>query len=346
MGMWSGIAQGMESVQQRKLEEQRLEMAEEDFNLRKRAAERADAAFSLQEQQARLDLYKIIRGKFGNLKSGSGSETETTATKNLTKNMSVLVTRFGIDQAEVAKVYKSGGAEAIAEAAKLAVTYGDKFKTGEYTGDAPNIVVGQMLADAIYTESETAEYDWDEISESIGVEVDDTLRDMLGNSYEIPGAVAFTAPALVKKPTFADLDAADKRGIMNVEAQSRAQSRIILARINTLNTKEDVLSKAEEAELAWLAERQRSIREAQEAFKSDVYTPLIELFGSSYIDTVTDYYGNLEGAPLNPAFTEASQIAVPVPNRAVAENLFLAGILKPGMKVVYLETGEVVPLGE
>ena len=87
------------------------------------------------------------------------------------------------------------------------------------------------------------------------------------------------------------------------------------------------------------------IAQAQEAYENESYTPLLELYGAEYFKTVTEFYPNLQDAPLNPAFTTAAQKEVTVPNRTVAAQLYAAGILRPGMTVRNLETGKLIPIG-
>ena len=61
--------------------------------------------------------------------------------------------------------------------------------------------------------TEEVAYDWDKIDEQIGFEVDETIRTMVGPGYVIPGTASFESPALIEKPTYAELDSADQRGV-------------------------------------------------------------------------------------------------------------------------------------
>jgi len=70
------------------------------------------------------------------------------------------------------------------------------------------------------------------------------------------------------------------------------------------------------------------------------------LLGSSYRTIVTDYYGNLDGAPLNPAFFNAAKKEIPVPNEAMIKTLADLGILVPGMRIRNEETGTLITLTE
>ena len=353
MGMWAGIQQGMAAAEASKLAKKQLEMSEEDFELRKQANDRAERALELNEIESKLKRVSTIKNTFGGLPrattaSGARSKKTGPTQTEINQSIQVLSERFQVDEAVIKRVYTQGGADGIVKAAQLAIKYDDKFRTGNYTGDAPSIVVGEMLSGALYTESQTVEYDWDKINETLGVEVDEAVRDMVGDSYVVPGAVTFTEPALVEKIDYAGLEQVEKRGISAAESLARSESRAVQSRLNALikKSESEALTSTEQTEQIWLTQRIEQISAAQDAFKEDVFTPLIELYGSSYMDTLREYDPSLKGAPLNPVFTEAAQTETAVPNRSVALNLLKAGVLKPGMRVRNLETGKIIPLGE
>ena len=352
MGMWTGINQGYKAHKANVLAEKNLQLSEDELDIRRRNSDRADKEFESNETLKKVEMAKLIKSTFGSsfspVKTGSGSGSSSTAnisTEILRKNMAVLTTRFQIPAAEVQDLYAKGGASAVVELVKMGNTYPNKFKTGDYIGEAPSIVVGQMLSDAIFTQAEEVAYDWDKINEQVGFEVDETVRTMVGSSSLVPGTASFESPALIEKPTLAELDAADKRGVVNVEAQSRADAKAINGRLNAIRTRQQSseLSSIENLELQWLVERQGQISSAQESFKDDLFTPLIELYGSSYLETVTEFYPELQNAPLNPAFKLASQQPVDVQSEELYVQLYRSGIIKNGQIVQYINSaGEVV----
>jgi hypothetical protein len=352
MAMWTGINLGYQAHKASVLAEKNLQLSEDELDIRRRNSDRADKEFESNETLKKVEMAKLIKSTFGSsfspVKTGSGSggsSTTNISTEILRKNMAVLTTRFQIPAAEVQDLYAKGGASAVVELAKMGNGYLDKFKTGNYIGEAPSIVVGQMLSDAIFTQSEEVAYDWDKINEQVGFEVDETVRTMVGSSSLVPGTASFESPALIEKPTLAELDAADKRGVVNVEAQSRADAKAINGRLNAIRTRQQSseLSSIENLELQWLVERQGQISSAQESFKDDLFTPLIELYGSSYLETVTEFYPELQNAPLNPAFKLASQQPVDVQSEELYVQLYRSGIIKNGQIVQYINSaGEVV----
>jgi len=344
MGMWQGISQGLDAVEQRKLNQAELD-------IRKRANERAEESFQLDKLTTRTTLAKQLRELYG---SGSGGSTGSSKSKSpkITSsenknNFQILTQRFEIDPEQVTKVYATGGAEAVAKAVELANNYSEKFRTGSYAGSEPNIVIGQMLESALYTDPETLEYDWDKISAEIGVPLDDALRTMMGGDYTVPGAVSFETPALIEKPSLTDLADVEKRALSNSLQMAKKEKRSVFSRVNQLAKIQEsrTLTSLEEQEREWLTERGDQIGSAIESHKEEVYDPLIGLYGSSMGDLL-DYYNQFEGAPIGPSFFEASQTIQTVPNRAVALSLMQADILQPGMTVRNLETGKLIKLEE
>lgn len=340
MAMWKGVSQGLQAAEE-------LKLTKEQVEIRKTAEARAEKAFELEELNTRLKVSETISKRYGGARSTGTNSKGTAAAKsspaNIKNNMKVLSQRFGVSSEEVNKIYSVGGASALTKAVTLAEDINKKLGSGGYLGEDASTLVGQMLEGAIYTDPETKEYDWDVITTELGFEVDEITRDLLGSSYTIPGAVSFETPALVEKPSLTDLDDVEKRAVSNSESLARRESVAIKARLNKLSS--ETLTDVEELERDWLSGRLGQITSAQDSYKEKVYSPLIGLYGNSMVELV-DYYGKFEGAPLNPAFLNASQMETTVPNRAVALNLLQAGILKPGMSVRNLETGKLIPLGE
>jgi len=338
MGMWQGIYQGMRDVEARK-------QSEADRELARRRIELAEKEFDENSRLAQLKLITSIKDKFTNVKTTK--KTGGTSDENATRYTNVLRTRFKVDPETITKLYTNGGVDALKSAVDIAVKYDDQFKTGQFTGGSPETVIGEMLNTAIVTAPEIKTIDWASIEADLGIQVDEATRELVGSEFTVPGAVDYVSPTLIEKPSLTELDQADKRGISTAESTARDEIVRVNNRLNQLRKKQDTaeLSSAEQAELGWLTERGQMITQAQEAYKNESYTPLLELYGAEYFKTVTEFYPNLQDAPLNPAFTTAAQKEITVPSRAVAAQLYAAGILRPGMTVRNLETGKLIPIG-
>ena len=345
MGMWAGIRQGMTENVAEKLSKEKMELT-------RRQEARLEEQFSLTKQQALIDQSISIKGMLGGGSSLSiptvgSSSTKSSAKSNFSADhmIKVLTKTFELDENTLAEIYTQGGTKAagtanIKRAYDIAIKYNDKWKTGKYTGEVPSVVLGNMLNNAIRTNSVEKEIDWDTVSTTMGVQIDDEVRSMVGDSYVVPGITSFNEPALIEKPTFADLEAADKRGMITIAESSRAETTEIDNKIAEIAT-QDSSQRGDEQVVAWLTKRKIKISEASAAYKNNVFTPLIELYGSTYIDSITDYYPNLEGAPLNPAFMTASQVPIDVTDELTYATLYSREIIKTGQKVTYL-----LPSGE
>ena len=148
MGMWTGINQGYKAHKANVLAEKNLQLSEDELDIRRRNSDRADKEFESNETLKKVEMAKLIKSTFGSsfspVKTGSGSGSSSTtniSTEILRKNMAVLTTRFQIPAAEVQDLYAKGGASAVVELAKMGNGYLNKFKTGNYIGEAPSIVV-------------------------------------------------------------------------------------------------------------------------------------------------------------------------------------------------------------
>ena len=345
MGMWAGIRQGMTENVAEKLSKEKMELT-------RRQEARLEEQFSLTKQQALIDQSISIKGMLGGGSSLSiptvgSSSTKSSAKSNFSADhmIKVLTKTFELDENTLAEIYTQGGTKAagtanIKRAYDIAIKYNDKWKTGKYTGEVPSVVLGNMLNNAIRTNSVEKEIDWDTVSTTMGVQIDDEVRSMVGDSYVVPGVTSFIEPSLIEKPTLAELDAADKRGIMTVAESGLTESRDINNRISEI-TKQDTPQPGDVEEAKWLTSRLVKIQTAQAAFKNNVFSPLIELYGTTFMSSITDYYGELEGAPLNPAFMTASQIPIDVTDEYTYGLLVTRGYIKPLQRVTYL-----LPSGE
>ena len=332
MGMWQGIYKGVKDIEARK-------QSEEDRELARRRLELAEEQFNQSSRLQRIELLNKVKGRFGS--ATTTKRTGGVSDENATRYSNVLTQRFGVDAETVAKVYTNGGIEGLQSAVEIAEDYDNKFRTGKYSGAPVEKAVGQMLNNAIITAPEQRTYDWESIEAELGIQFDEVDRELLGSGYTTPGAVDFTRPTLVEKPTFTELDQADKRAVSFAEATSRDDLFRVNSRMAKLTKKSTstTLTPLEKAELEWLTERGPLIQNALEAYKNDSFTPLIELYGAEYYNNLTEFYPNLEGAPLDPALTAASKKITTVPNKKVAGQLVKVGILRPGMIVKNLESG-------
>ena len=356
MGMWTGINQGYKAHKANVLAEKNLQLSEDELDIRRRNSDRADKEFESNETLKKVEMAKLIKSTFGSsfspVKTGSGSGSSSTtniSTEILRKNMAVLTTRFQIPAAEVQDLHAKGGASAVVELVKMGNTYSNKFKTGEYIGEAPNIVIGQMLSDAIFTQSEEVAYDWGKINEQVGFEVDETIRTMVGSGYVIPGTASFEAPALIEKVAIADLDKFNKLLVQYAKDQATTEFTKITDSINSLTAaaEGDLTEDQEDSNellARWLSDRMTVVDQSLESYKNGVYGPLVEIYGATQAEQLEPYYTGITKAPLDPSLSAVQPLEISVPNREIAGRLWLAGILTEGMLVRNLDTNKIIPI--
>ena len=356
MAMWTGINLGYQAHKASVLAEKNIQLSEDELDIRRRNSDRADKEFESNETLKKVEMAKLIKSTFGSsfspVKTGSGSGSSSTAnisTEILRKNMAVLTTRFQIPAAEVQDLYAKGGASAVVELVKIGNTYSNKFKTGEYLGEAPNIVVGQMLSDAIFTQSEEVAYDWDKINKQVGFEVDETVRTMVGSGYVIPGTASFESPALIEKVAIGDLDKFNALLVQYAKDQATTEFNKITNSINSLTAaaEGDLTENQEDSNALladWLSDRMTVVDQSLKSYKDGVYGPLIGLYGATQAEQLEPYYTGITKAPLDPSLSAVQPLEVSVPNRKIAGRLWLAGILTEGMLVRNLETGRIIPI--
>ena len=351
MGMWSGIRQGFEWRAKQDLLEQQQALSEEELELKRENFELARAKAKADADSERLTNALAIKKALGLTGSGTasgkgGTTASTTDQSSVNKYMQTLTTRFGVEEDAIKKVYATGGAEGVADLYKKAVTYDEKFRTGGIVGESPSQVVGAMISDAIYVAPTTQEIDWDSIEEDLGVTIDLQTRELIGDSYTVPGSVDIATPALIEKPTFQELEQIEKRGVTGAMSKASSELDKISARLSALTTRDaDAgLSEVEKAERDWLITRQNSITSATDSVKNDNLAPLISLYGGDYMKSLIDYYGpKLEGAPINQAFFEAAQTPIDMGSEENYARLYAAGIITNGQLVTYVDSnGETV----
>lgn len=356
MAVWTGINQGYRAHKANVLAEKNLQLSVDELDIRSRNSDRADQQFKSDETMRKVEMANLIRttfsGSFSPVKTGSGSGGSSTAnisTADLKKNMAVLTTRFQIPAAEVQDLHAKGGASAVVELVKMANTYSNKFKTGEYLGETPSIVVGQMLSDAIFTQSEEVAYDWNKINEQVGFEVNETIRTMVGSGYVIPGTASFEAPALIEKVAIGDLDKFNALLVQYAKDQATTEFNKITNSINSLTAAaEGDLTRDQEDSNAllanWLSDRMTVVDQSLKSYKDGVYGPLIGLYGATQAEQLEPYYTGITKAPLDPSLSAVQPLEISVPNREIAGRLWLAGILTEGMLVRNLDTNKIIPI--
>tara|TARA_R100000388_G_C7233898_1_gene156536 strand:- start:563 stop:1528 length:966 start_codon:yes stop_codon:yes gene_type:complete len=306
-------------------------------------AEMIKAAKEQEENKREALAFEIAMKYGGGSFAGSGSAKGTSTSTGVAT--AALMERYNLDEETLAPILATGDKTAAPRLLNLLEKQRLKYENQKLT--LPDEVVSNIVESAVTTQPITKEIDFEEMEKFIGREMDSLYKDLLKSQSTDPGAVFFPEPAFVERPSIEDLDRFEKQAIEG--NLSRAQSEldtitIRIAKINSAGEKAN-LTTDQIAERGWLTDRKMEIENAIKSSENDNVTPLAGLYGTAYTKELLKYYPTFEGAPINPALINAATQEIIVPNRAVAQSLYDAGILKTGDIVINAQTGNKIKVG-
>tara|TARA_Y100000356_G_C11206838_1_gene261010 strand:- start:224 stop:991 length:768 start_codon:yes stop_codon:yes gene_type:complete len=210
----------------------------------------------------------------------------------------------------------------------------------------PEDVVSEIVESAVLTQPSTRDIDFSKLENFIGREMDSLYKDLLKSQSKDPGAVFFPEPAFVEKPSLEDLDRFEKRAISGNLTRAQDELDMVKNKIAEFDSLDEGgnLTTDQIAERSWLVDRKVEIETAVKSYNDDNVVPIAGLYGTAYTKTLQQLYPRYEDAYINPALLNASSKEITVPNRAVAESLAAAGILKAGDVVINAQTGNPIPI--
>ena len=308
--------------------------------------DKVDAAEAVEQekQNTREALAFELQMKYGDNfltssgKNKEGSITTSTATAALMKV-------YNLNEETLAPILATGDKTAAPKL--LSILEDQKQKYGADGFDLPEDVISGIVESAVMTQSTSQDIDFTKLEDFIGREMDSLYKDMLKSQSKDPGSVFFPEPVFTRTPGLEDITRFEKKaiGVNLTRAQSeldKVKSRI--AEFVSLSESGN-LTPDQIAENGWLTNRKVEIEGAIKSYSDDNVTPLAGLYGTAYTKTLQDSYPNFKEAPINPALLNAASQEITVPNRAVAESLAAAGILKVGDTVINGQTGNKIRIG-
>ena len=303
-------------------------------------AEMIKAAKEKEESDKEILAFEMQMKYGGNFLAGSGSAKGTSTSTGVAT--AALMKKYNLDEDTLAPILASGDKTAAPRLLNLLEKQRLKYENQKLT--LPDEVVSGIVESAVTTQPTAREIDFDKLENFIGREMDSLYKDMLKSQSVTPGAVFFPEPAFVQRPSIEDLDKFEKQAIEGNLSRAQSELDTITIRITEINSagKKANLTTDQTTERGWLIDRKIEIENAIKSSENDNVTPLAGLYGTAYTKELLKYYPTFEGAPINPALINAATQEITVPNRATAQSLRDAGILKTGDIVINAQTGNKI----
>ena len=354
---WSGVKAGMEMYQKDKLDDATLEMNQ-------LASRNADETFKMNMKMSKIELRKALKDLAGSSagfiganvlpSGGTGKSSKGGLSQDLM--VKVLATNFNIDPQTLTEVAANGvtaqgSYNNIKSLYDIAIDTQNKFGSGEYAGDM-NEVIGNVVSSRLSVDPKTLTYDWDKIAKETGIDITPEDREVMGESYVIPGQTYFNSPELVKKMSLDDLDPLEKRALSQSIALYDAERVEVAKSLNKINTSLDggeafntnsgiPLSDSQlQVAKSYYTKRQDDLIEAKAQYDDKIFGPMISLYGSS-MKELSDYY-NADGAPVNAAFENAVKLPMMFKDEEELAIMYSLGVVKKGDKVSYMKDNVII----
>ena len=307
--------------------------------------DKADAiqAVEKKKQDEREALAFELEMKYGSNFLTSSKKGKDTGTSSSTA-VAALMKTYNISEEALAPILATG--DRTAAPRLLSMLEKQRLKYENQKLILPEDVVSEIVESAVLTQPSTRDIDFSRLENFIGREMDSLYKDLLKSQSKDPGAVFFPEPAFVEKPSLEDLDRFEKRAISGNLTRAQDELDMVKNKIAEFDSLDEGgnLTTDQIAERSWLVDRKVEIETAVKSYNDDNVVPIAGLYGTAYTKTLQQLYPRYEDAYINPALLNASSKEITVPNRAVAESLAAAGILKAGDVVINAQTGNPIPI--
>ena len=307
--------------------------------------DKADAiqAVEKKKQDEREALAFELEMKYGSNFLTSSKKGKDTGTSSSTA-VSALMKKYNISEEALAPILATG--DRTAAPRLLSMLEKQRLKYENQKLILPEDVISEIVESAVLTQPSTRDIDFSKLENFIGREMDSLYKDLLKSQSKDPGAVFFPEPAFVEKPSLEDLDRFEKRAISGNLTRAQDELDMVKNKIAEFDSLDEGgnLTTDQIAERSWLVDRKVEIETAVKSYNDDNVVPIAGLYGTAYTKTLQQLYPRYEDAYINPALLNASSKEITVPNRAVAESLAAAGILKAGDVVINAQTGNPIPI--
>ena len=308
-------------------------------------ADKADVikAAEKKREDEREALAVELQAKYGNNFLTSSKKGKNTDISSRTA-VAALMKTYNVSEEALAPILATGDKTAASRLLSIAEKHRLKYEGENLV--LPEDFISGIIEDAVITQSATKEIDFSRLEDFIGREMDSLYKDLLKSQSKDPGAVFFPEPVFVERPSLEDLDRFEKRAIAGNLTRAQDELDMVKNKIAEFDSLDEGgnLTTDQIAERSWLVDRKVEIESAVKSYGDDNVVPIAGLYGTAYTKTLQQLYPRYEDAYINPALLNASSKEITVPNRAVAESLAAAGILKAGDVVINAQTGNPIPI--
>ena len=298
-----------------------------------------------QEENKREALAFELQVKYGNNfltssgKNKAGSMPTSTAT-------AALIKEYNLNEDTLAPILATGDKTAAPNLLNILEKQRLKYENQGLT--LPEDVVSGIVESAVMTQPTSREIDFTKLEDFIGREMDSLYKDMLKSQSTDPGSVFFPEPAFVERPSLEDLDRFEKRAIAGNLTRAQSELDTVKSKIAEFVSLSESgnLTPDQIAENGWLTNRKVEIESSIDSYNNkDNLVPLAGLYGTAYTRTLQQVFPIYKDEFINEALLDASRQEITVPNRAVAESLADAEILREGDIVTNGQTGKKIRIG-
>lgn len=309
--------------------------------------DKVDAAQAVEQkkQDAREALAFELEMKYGSNFLAPSKKGKDTGASSRTA-VAALMKTYNVSEEALAPILASGDKTAAPRLLNLLEKQRLKYEGEKLI--LPEDVISGIIEDAVITQSATREIDFSRLEDFIGREMDSLYKDLLKSQSKDPGAVFFPEPAFVEAPGFDDITKFEQRAIAGSLSRAQNELDLVKSKIAEFNSLDEGgnLTTDQIAERGWVVDRKVKLENSIDSYKKqDNLVPLAGLYGTAYTRTLQQLFPKYEDAYINEALLDASREEITVPNRAVAESLFGAGILREGDIVTNGQTGKKIRIG-
>jgi hypothetical protein len=286
MGMYTGIRQGLAAVEEKKFNQKKLQLSQDQ-------EDRLNEQLELTTMKTKFDLLDGLRKTLG---GGSGSSTTRSfkksagfnANESFENNVLALTKTYNISEDAIKKVSSEGGPVAISKLLEISKGLQEKISSGEYvTGDF-NTLIGGLISNRITSPAKSEPLDLSSLEGIVSKEMMTELQ-LMDPYNNVAGMTTFNVDdvSLVKKMSLADVNKVEE----NFSRDLITQASVELNRLNKITQEVgEPNSQIPEEVSQWATARTAVVANAKKdaTVKNPDMGGLLSLYGSGYYDMIAE----------------------------------------------------------